>query len=108
MPWSTPTDQKILFIADVQRGVLSIAELARRYGISGKTACKWIERFREEGPGGLEGRSRQPLTCPHDLQLVGIRESVFENRVHSTETHCGSRSGATQSNWDLPSSLAVS
>jgi putative transposase len=68
MPWSqsTPMNQKILFVADVQRGVLSIAELARRYGISRKTAYKWVDRFQAEGPDGLKDRSRLPLTCPHE------------------------------------------
>jgi len=83
MPWSefTPMDQKILFIADVQRGVLSIAELARRYGISRKTAYKWIERFREEGPGGLEERSRLALTCPHETPPAVV-EALLQARWH--------------------------
>ena len=38
-------DQRVQFIADYQRAVFDIAELARRYGISRKTAYKWIERY---------------------------------------------------------------
>ena len=49
-------DQRVQFIADYQRAVFDIAELARRYGISRKTAYKWIERY-EIGGTGRAGRS---------------------------------------------------
>ena len=49
-------DQRVQFIADYQRAVFDIAELARRYGISRKTAYKWIERY-EIGGTGWAGRS---------------------------------------------------
>ena len=40
MPWQETLlmDQRVQFIADYQRAVFDIAELARRYGISRKTA----------------------------------------------------------------------
>ena len=40
MPWRETLlmDQRVQFIADVQRDVFVVAELARRYGISRKTA----------------------------------------------------------------------
>ena len=42
MPWQETLlmDQRVQFIADYQRAVFDIAELARRYGISRKTAYK--------------------------------------------------------------------
>ena len=57
-------DQRVQFIADYQRAVFDIAELARRYGISRKTAYKWpisrqIERYEIGGPAGLVDRSRR-------------------------------------------------
>ena len=45
----------------------SVSELARRYGVSRKTAHKWINRFREEGAAGLEKRSRAPHQHPNAL-----------------------------------------
>ena len=47
MPWRETLlmDQRVQFIADYQRAVFDIAELARRYGISRKIAYKWIERY---------------------------------------------------------------
>lgn len=38
-----------------------MVELAERYGISRKTAYKWIGRYEAEGPSGLEARSSAPL-----------------------------------------------
>lgn len=66
MPWSevSPMDQKRFFIKDWQRGNFNVVELARRYGVSRKTAHKWIARFQGEGPHGLSDRSRRPLSSP--------------------------------------------
>ena len=41
-------DQRVQFIADYQRDVFNVADLARRFGISRKTAYKWIDPI---GPG---------------------------------------------------------
>ena len=67
MPWQETLlmDQRVQFIADYQRDVFDVAELARRYGISRKTAYKWIERYEVGGPAGLVDRSRRPAHCPH-------------------------------------------
>ena len=67
MPWQETLlmDQRVQFIAEYQRAVFDIAELARRYGISRKTAYKWIERYEIGGPAGLVARSRRPAHCPH-------------------------------------------
>ena len=42
-------DQRVQFIADYQRGLFGIAKLARQYGISRKTADKWIDRYDAHG-----------------------------------------------------------
>ncbi len=62
MPWQETLlmDQRVQFIADYQRDVFDVAELARRFGISRKTAYKWIDRYEAGGPGGLVDRSRRP------------------------------------------------
>jgi putative transposase len=67
MPWNqvTPMDEKTQFIADVLRHTLSISELCDRYGISRKTAYKWVRRYQSDGPAGLRERSRRPQHCPH-------------------------------------------
>lgn len=67
MPWSqtSPMDQRTQFIADFLREVLSVTELCDLYGISRKTAYKWIERYLRQGPAGLEERSRRPQLSPN-------------------------------------------
>jgi len=56
MPWQETLlmDQRVQFIADYQREVFDVADLARRYGISRKTAYKWISRC---GSGFYQPRS---------------------------------------------------
>ncbi len=41
-----------------------IAQVCRDFGISRKTAYRWIERSRSDQPQFLEDRSRRPATCP--------------------------------------------
>ena len=67
MPWSqtSPMDQRTQFIADYLREVLSITELCDLYGISRKTAYKWIDRYLRQGPAGLEERTRRPHSSPN-------------------------------------------
>ena len=67
MPWkeSSPMDQKTQFIADYLRDMLSVSELCDLYGISRKTAYKWIERYVRQGPAGLEDRPRKPRNSPN-------------------------------------------
>jgi putative transposase len=55
-------DQRVTFIAEWRRGERTTIELAARYGISRKTAYKWIDRYEAAGPAGLADRSRAPHT----------------------------------------------
>ena len=41
-----------------------MTQVCRRYGISRQTGYKWVNRYRREGPDGLEERSRRPHSCP--------------------------------------------
>jgi transposase InsO family protein len=51
-------------MADYLREVLNVTELCDQYGISRKTAYKWIDRYLRQGPAGLEERTRRPNTSP--------------------------------------------
>lgn len=67
MPWSqtSPMDQKTQFIADYIRQVLSMTELCELYNISRKTGYKWVDRYLNNGPAGLEDQTRRPSTSPN-------------------------------------------
>ena len=83
MPWRETLlmDQRVQFIADYQRDVFDMAELARRYGISRKTAYKWLDRYTVAGPAGLLDRSCRPRHCPHAISEM-IASALFEVRRH--------------------------
>ncbi len=42
----------------------SLAAAAEAAGVSDRTACKWVARFRSEGERGLFDRSSAPKSCP--------------------------------------------
>jgi putative transposase len=78
MPWheTEPMKERHQFIAQYLSGLYSVSELAARFGISRKTAYKWIERYGQDGLDGLHDHSRAPLSCPHrtpDIVLDAIR-----------------------------------
>lgn len=52
------------FVRLAEQPQSNVRELCRRYGISPKTAYKWLKRHREDGEAGLQDRSRRPLHSP--------------------------------------------
>lgn len=84
MPWNETCvmDLKMQFIADWLRGGYGVSDLARGYGVSRKTAYKWIRRYQEEGAAGLQARSRAPHHCPHT-----VAEDVAEQIVATKKAH---------------------
>ncbi len=106
MPWSqtSPMDQRTQFIADFLREVLSVTELCDLYGISRKTAYKWIERYLRQGPAGLEERSRRPQVSPNRTPDE-VSEALLEARRRHPSW--GGKKLLTlvhkrHPNWDLP------
>lgn len=90
MPWKEmlPVDQREKFIKDVRFKAFSISELCERYGVSRKTAYKWLGRFEEEGRVGLQDKSRAPKTCPHRIDEVVARTICDVRRAHPTWGPC--------------------
>lgn len=83
MPWKTRTAMSlrrelVLMAAQPQA---NLAELCRRYGVSRKTAYKWIARYREGGPDALADRSCKPAHSPSrtppgvEAAVLGVREA---------------------------------
>ena len=86
MPWQETLlmDQRVQFIADYQRDVFDVAELARRYGISRKTAYKWLDRYETGGPASLADRSRRPRQSPHAVAPTVVTALLDVRRHHPT------------------------
>src|ERR1044071_8156850 len=86
MPWSnlSPMDHKTQFIADVLRHSQPLSELCLHYGVSRKTAYKWISRYHESGRSGLDDRSRKPKPCPHQTAPDRVAALLDARRLHPT------------------------
>jgi transposase InsO family protein len=68
VPWKEirAVDERLRFIAAVQedpRG--NFSRLCERFGISRAKGYKWVQRYRELGPTGLEDRKPIARSCPH-------------------------------------------
>ncbi|NNJ48494.1 MAG: IS481 family transposase [Acidimicrobiia bacterium] len=70
------------FVRLVSEGVVSVAELCRRFGISRQTGYVWLRRYQQEGEAGLVDRSRRPRSHPEQTPeaMVGLVCSV--RRAH--------------------------
>lgn len=84
MPWSSSMDRRRKFMADVEEGIYSFAELCDRYGISRQNGYKWKRRYDELGEAGLVERSRAPHSCPHR-----VAKDVAERIVEVRKAHVG-------------------
>ncbi len=67
MPWKETSvmDQKIQLLADWLSGDYRKSELCRIYEVSRPTADKWISRYAQSGPPGLEELGRAPHRHPN-------------------------------------------
>jgi len=66
MPWREVTRMSLReeFVKLAMQAGANRRELCRRFGIAPKTGYKWLQRYTEEGSGGLEDRSRRPRRSP--------------------------------------------
>lgn len=81
MPWreTSSMDQRLEFIRECRSELFTMTELVTQYGISRKTAYKWLERYEAEGVLGLRDRSRRPHASPH-ATTADVVEAVVEQR----------------------------
>lgn len=65
----------------------NMRQLCRRYGVSSRTAYKWIKRYQERGKAGLVDRSTRPKRSPRRTE-EGMEQAVIQKRE---ETGWGGR-----------------
>lgn len=67
MPWRDirPMDSKIHFVSLASENLMTMSEVCNLFNISRKTGYKWLSRYLEEGPEGLQNRSKAPKSIPH-------------------------------------------
>jgi putative transposase len=90
MSWKerSRVDERVLLVAEYVKGERSMADLCREFGVSRKTAYKWMARYTAEGPSGLQDRSRAPLTHPNRVDSVVLEAILAARRSHA---HWGAR-----------------
>jgi putative transposase len=70
-------DERMLMISEYLSGESSIAEIARRRGVSRKTVHKWVGRYEQGSVIGLQDRSRAPLVHPNAISS-GLERAILE------------------------------
>ena len=69
MPWkfASAIGERTRFVRAALQQHQPFAALCREFGISRRTGYKWCHRFQQNGPAGLQLRSRRPRTTPTRL-----------------------------------------
>lgn len=90
MVWKvrSPVDERMLLIGEYLKGERGMADLCQDFGVSRKTAYKWVARYNMDGPAGLADKSRAPLTHPARLEPVVVEALLEARRAHP---HWGAR-----------------
>lgn len=84
MPWKVAAVSEVRgdFITSVLTLRKGVAEASREFGISRKTAYKWLRRYREDPNASLEDRSRRPERSPNrtseavEKQILKLRRCL--------------------------------
>jgi transposase len=89
-------EQRYRAVLAVQSGD-RVSEVARQYGVSRQSVHTWLARYAEDGLAGLDDRSHEPESCPHQAPPE-VEAAVCElRRAHPKWVPAGSSSslGAT-------------
>jgi transposase InsO family protein len=84
MPWKATSTMSLRyeFVLLARQPEANVSELCRQYGISRKTGYKWLERFAQGGPAGLEDRARRPHHSPHRTPEAMAQRVVAARQQH--------------------------
>jgi putative transposase len=86
VPWKETRvmDERMQFLGMYLDHEWDMASLCRHFGVSRKTGYKWVSRYIEEGPVGLEDHSRAPLLCRHAVPETIVEAIVAARGEHPT------------------------
>lgn len=109
MPWSTPhvSELRTALAHAVRTAGLPVAAAARRFGISRKTAYKWLARFDAQRP--LADHSRRPHHSParthpdREATVLAVREQFGwgPRKIHAYLRHLGHTPPAARTIADI-------
>ena len=113
MPWreTSPMEQRLEFIREYETELFTLTELAAQYGVSRKTAYKWLERYKTDGASGLIDHSRRPRVTPNatDPELVEALLAVRRRhpRWGPKKLLAVARRGDAEASWPARATLAA-
>jgi len=86
LPWkeTCAMKERMQLVSLYKTGRYTVTELARHFGVSRKTAHKWLGRFTAEGIPGLDERSRAPHRCPRATPALVALAVVRAKEAHPT------------------------
>ncbi len=85
MPWKEirPVDERMRFIVAVNEDPKgNFRRLCESFGISRAKGYKWVQRYREHGPSGLEDRKPVARSCPHRTPDAMVDRVVAMRKDH--------------------------
>jgi len=86
LPWkeTCAVKERLQLVSLYEIGKYTVTELSERFGVSRKTAHKWIGRYAEAGVAGLDERSRAPHGCPRATPAPVVMAVVRAKEAHPT------------------------
>lgn len=86
MPWKETQvfEERLRFVTAYLEGNWSVTELCHAFGVSRKTAYKYIERYTEQGVEGLKDLVRSPRAHPNQTSALIERLIVTGRQDHTT------------------------
>lgn len=86
MSWKVtwPMKERTNLVSWYETGHYTVTELAAQFGVSRKTAHKWLGRFAAEGQEGLGDRSRAPRHHPNAASPAVVAAVVRAKLAHPT------------------------
>jgi len=86
MPWkeTCPMEQRVQMVGDWLKNDSTISELSKTYGVSRVTIYKWLNRFKAEGPVGINEKSRAPCQHPNAVPDEMVQIVVNARLSHQT------------------------
>jgi transposase InsO family protein len=82
MPWKETNvmEQRIQFIRDWLKRTHTVSDLSALYGISRKSAHKWIDRYQKEGPDWVLDRSHEARLI-HNKTPLEVEQALMQMRA---------------------------
>jgi putative transposase len=109
MPWKETgvMDQRMILIGEHLTGEYSLSELARRRGISRKTAYKWIGRYVESHAEGLKDLSRAAHHHPNGIKAE-VEQAILDWKERRPRWGAPKIHSKLQGQADCPAESTVS